>query len=39
MNEIDWMLDIPGGNAERGFLIDAITGETLTCGGLLYAIN
>ncbi len=38
MNAIDWMFDVPQCKSEREFLIDTITGEILTCGGL-YAIK
>ncbi len=34
MNAVEWLLDVPRRNADRAFLVDAISGETITFGGL-----
>ena len=34
MNAVEWLLEIPRCNAERPFLIDTVSGETLTFGAL-----
>ena len=34
MDAIEWMLDIPRRNSEREFLIDTVSGETLTFGAM-----